>query len=113
MTRPTRSSDRVWTDQYERDENYETTYLDREPFRSYCQEISDIIHAADHALSIGDIHRELGSRAEQRWTADALEMIRGIEECGVRPTRYRPRNRSHLPILNTQKELNERLFAKA
>src|SRR5437868_7066840 len=89
------------------------TYLDRKPFKDYCQMISDIIHAADHALCIGEIHRELADRKQERWTADALEMISGIEEASIQPTRYRPRNRPDIPIMLPANEPLNLIFANS
>lgn len=90
------------------------TYLDRQPFREYCDEISKLIHAADHALSIGEIHRMLGPRKRDRWTADALESlsVSSIEPVGVKPTRYRSHNRRGFSLVEKQKDQNARLFAK-
>lgn len=103
----------IWTDAWEREDKHETTYLDRKPFKEYCRLILGVIQAADHALSIGDIHRALGDRKNERWTADALEMINGIEEVSVKPVRYRPRNRPDIPVVAPYRDGIASLFAKA
>ena len=42
-----------------------------------------------------------------------LEMISGIEEASVKPTRYRPRNRPDLPLVIPANEPLDLIFANS
>jgi hypothetical protein len=124
---------RIWTDPYEREEGFEETYLDSDRFDVYCELVRSVIyHAHEQAqreaaasgdpnwinaqrpVCTRDIHRALGKKARIDWTADALQAIGDIEEVGVLPTRYRPPKRSstNRSIVQSQQELNARLFAE-
>jgi hypothetical protein len=71
------------------DDFYESpTYLDRKEFKAYVREITRIIRESETPLSVRDIHTKLGDSARRRWTADALEMAKGIKAVGILPTRY-------------------------
>ena len=111
----------VYTDPYERDESFVPTYLDREPFKAYCELVGAVIYTAhergERPVCTADIHRALGRKAHREWTADALEAlcVSTVEEVGVLPVRYRPNLRpsAELLIIHEQRELNTRLFAES
>jgi hypothetical protein len=64
------------------------TWLDSREFKLYALEVAKVLLASDRPLCTREIHTALGPRANQRWTADALEAIRNLGKTGVLVTRY-------------------------
>lgn len=87
-------------------------FLETRDFRKYMNRISDLINASEYAMSIGDIHRALGEDANTRWTADALESLNGIEEVGIKPTRYRPKGRPDVGVRIDSRDQLQRIFTR-
>ena len=65
------------------------TYLDSKAFKAYCAKVRHIIEQSETPVTVRFIHLVLRENAKPEWTADALEMITGIERVGILPTRYR------------------------
>ncbi len=73
----------------------EETYLDKKPFQDYMALVEKLIHESVRPLSIGDIHKMLGAKANRRMTGDALGHLTDTvqESSTILPVRYSKRTR--------------------
>jgi hypothetical protein len=65
-------------------------YLETSEFKAYVLLVRGMLASAKKPLATREIHAQLKSSANNRYTADALEHL-DVEHIGILPTRYKLR----------------------